>query len=138
MPQINLFKYFFLTLNKAIFEWLTLSYHIPEIIYDALCEIPGLIHDIRAYLNELILEKRDTKILEGRTIEEWKNLAEKNFAEKKKFEGLYFDYYGLRQLLDFEVEQLEVEIVERDIVIETEKERAKYWAEQFSEYCVYP
>ena len=83
MPQTNLFKYFFLTLNKAIFEWLTLSYRVPEIIYDALREIPGLIHDIRAYLNELILEKRDTKILEGCTIEEWKNLAEKNFAEKK-------------------------------------------------------
>ena len=138
MPQINLFEYFFLTLYKAIFEWLTLFYRILDIIYNALHEVPGLIHDIRAYLNELILEKRDTKILEGCTIEEWKNLAKKNFAEKKKFEGLYWDYYSLCQLLDFEVKQLEVELVERDIVIESEKEQANYWAEQFSEYCVYP
>ena len=127
MLQPHLFKYFFLTLYKAIFEWLTFFHQIPEILYDTLCQIPDLIHNLREYLHELILEKRDTGVLEGQTIEEWKNLAKENFAEKKKFEGLYWDYYSLCQLLDFEVKQLEVEVVERDIVIETYRKKAQYW-----------
>ena len=138
MPEPHLFKYFFLTLYKAIFEWLTFFHQIPEILYNILCQIPDLVHDLREYLHKLIEEKRGRK-LEGFTIEEWKFTAEQNFKHQEavfKAHKKYIDKFNLRKLIEFEVDTLEVEVVERDIVIKQQRQWADHWEKEYFEVAV--
>ena len=140
MPQPNLFEYFFLTLYKAIFEWLTFFHRIPEILYNIFCQIPDLVHNLRVYLHELIEDTRGRK-LEGLTIKEWKFTAEQNFKyQQSAFNAhkKYIDEFNLRKLIEFEVETLEVEVVERDLVIEQHRQRADYWEKEYCEVAVNP
>ena len=138
--QPHLFEYFFLTLYKAIFEWLTFFHQIPEILYDTLCQFPDLIHNLREYLHKLIEEKRGKK-LEGLTIEEWKFTAEQNFKYQEaafKTHEKYINKFNLWKLIEFKVEMLEVEVVERDIVIEQHCQWVDFWAKEYCEIAVNP
>ena len=86
------------------------------------------------------MDKRGRK-LEGLTIEEWKFTAEQNFKHQEaafKAHERYIDEFNLRKLIEFEVETLEVEVVERDIVIEQHRQRADFWAKEYCEVAVNP
>ena len=48
----------------------------------------------------------------------------------------YVDEFNLRKLIEFEVETLEVEVVERDIVIEQHCQRADFWAKEYCKVAV--
>ena len=50
----------------------------------------------------------------------------------------YIDEFNLRKLIEFEVETLEVEVVERDLVIEQHHQRADYWEKEYCEAAVNP